>query len=138
MKQILHYIKEIRSVEAAGLDGMVITSYGEVSLPPALQSTKIDISGLGECSEETSVENKAVIHSVKLTARILSANSLRSGGRYAYILICVDGSRWLLGADTHPYPKTLVNSVMPGAPTESSADTLTVEYKSTFGLLKVL
>lgn len=138
MKQILRNITGIMVIDQSRISGMIITPSGKVKLPEVLYLPDIGMVGLAECTDETTIENKAVIHSVKLTARITVTNNLRSGDPYAYILMCVDGSRWLLGSDTHPYPKTLIKTSMPGDPSESSAYTLTVELKNLTGLLKVL
>lgn len=138
MKQILRNITDIMVIDQSRISGMVITPSGKVKLPEVLYLPDIGMVGLAECTDETTIENKAVIHSVKLTARILPETRLYGGELYAYILLCVDGSRWLLGSDTHPYPKTLIKKSMPGDPAESSANTLTVELKNLTGLLKVL
>lgn len=138
IRHILHNITGILVLDQSQLAGMIVTPDGCVKLPEVRYRSDIGLVGLGDCSDETAIENKAVIHSVKLTARITGADTLRSGEPYAYILKCVGGDRWLLGSDTHPYPKTLLKRSLPGDPSESSADTLTVELKNLTGLLKVL
>lgn len=114
------------------IDYAYATVIGETNPPYPLH-----IVGLGECIDETTVENKAVIHTVRLTARFTAMLDYIIGANSRFFFRTADGRKYMIGGTGLPYPVAVVTESFPGNSSDQSGYALTVEYKGSHGVLLI-
>lgn len=112
------------------VDYALATVRGETVTPSPLH-----IVGLAECIDETVVENKVIIHTVRLTARFTSMQDNVIGANSRFFFRTADGRKYMIGGTGLPYPVAAVTESFPGSATDPSGYTLNVEYKGSHGVL---
>lgn len=137
MLQILHNITNIKLVNPARLTGCLFMRDHRVAVPVNLNATPLPLVGLADCTVTTKTENKSLIYTTSLTAT-LSANPEIAGERCAFVLETIDGTSYLLGSDSHPYPLAQITETLPGKESDPSIVTLNVEYSDLRGLSRII
>lgn len=95
----------------------------------------LNLIGLGDCTDETRIENKQVIHTVKLTAQIRIIPDDLVSTRCMFYFRTADGRKYIIGGVDRPYPSATVKECFPGDFNNPSGFTLNVEYQGVHGVL---
>lgn len=137
MAYIHKNIKSISFIESRLLSNITIIPGVGVNLNYWRNWAELPTVGLSECIVTSSIENKSRLFKTKLTA-FLSEHFDVADRHLCFLATAVDGERYLIGTDEHPYPITNTEDTMPSRETDKSGCSLTVEYTDTIGLLPVL
>lgn len=106
---------------------------GEKKKPSSLK-----LIGLGDCTDETKIENRAEIHTVKLTARITRLPEDITGSKCRFFFRTADGRKYIIGGNSKPYPVATATEYFPGDVSSASGFVLTVEYQGAHGVLRLM
>lgn len=129
------YINKVEKIDAGQLASSTFLSKG-VSLEDGLAWEKVCLVGLAALEIEEKVEAKSRIfhHSLKakLSDRIEVANH-----KWCFRLTAVDGSQYIVGTSSRPYPMVKQVDSHPSEASSSCAVMMEVDWRST-GIFKVL
>lgn len=138
MKQILHNIIRLEAVSPDSLSSVVIVpSRAAFVTSDAIQGTELDLARPASISHTTKTVDRTKVHSVKLSASLTEHVDV-DGHPSCYIATSTDGSQWLIGNASMPYPVSDIEDVMPSRYSEASVCNLTVEWTGTVGLLPLI
>lgn len=137
MKPLLLNINFIDIIDASDLVGQIVICGSRCVLPSGLASATLPIVGLAECSSTSRVENKTIIHSVSLKARLCHEQE-GTFWPWAFILHTVTGARYLLGIGEQPHPVLLESLDMPSSPADPSGWQISINWESPVGLLAIV
>lgn len=137
MAHIIRYIKTVACIESGRLSDITIVPGTGVCLNFRREWQELPSVGLSECVVTSSVEQKSRIFKTRLTS-FLSEHFYVADRHLSFLVTAVDGSRFLIGTEGHPFPVVTTEDTMPSRVTERSGCALTVEHTGTLGLLPVL
>lgn len=134
---ILLNVSGISAIPAMLLDNITIIPDLGVMLNYWRNFAYLPLASLARVEVASKVEDKCNLFTVSLSAR-LTADFLVKDRHLAFLISCVDGSKYLLGTADAPYPVANTSVVFPDKTSDVSGWQLTVEYTSAMGLLRVL
>lgn len=137
MKTVLKHIVKVEYIEARYLQAITVVPGVGVYLNIWRNFKKIETVGLSSTSSTSKISKRNYLYDVKLSA-IMASPLNKSTQRLCYRLTCADGTKYLLGLNTAPYPITNITDNRPSAVSDKSAYTLNVSYSNTVGLLSIL
>lgn len=137
MTQLLLNIKSIEYIETRLLTNITLIHGAGVMLNYWRNFQQLQLIGLGKLECNSKVENGSKLFTTTLSANLAERFDPRARA-LAFLVTCVDGSRFLVGTDERPYPIVNTSATMPDRPSDSSLHGITVEYVDTLGLLPVL
>ena len=136
MAPLLLNICELSCIEVSALTSPTLIP-GHGILIGDQEFDNIPLVGLAKCELSSKVENKTRTFTAVLSAHLCSSFDAREKN-FVFLARCVNGDRYLIGSALRPYPLVNTSVSLPGSPTEPSRHSITVEYTSTSGLLRVL
>ncbi len=135
--KVLGFVVELEYIPIKELTGMVVDQELSLAYLPELTPEPLCMVSLGDCTDESRIENRELIHTVKLTARIKELPYNLCGTENAVVFRTVDNSRYIIGGVDKPYPVITAVQNFPGDVQTASGYTLTVEYQSAMGVLLI-
>lgn len=137
MKPILKNIIEVAVADVRHFKDITVIPGTGVKIERLHYFQPLPLVGLAACSDTSKIVNKSRIYTVTLTA-LLSSGFDDCCRNLLFLLTTADGSRYVLGCDERPYPTISTTYSYSGKTTEASGCTMTVEWVSTHGLLRVI
>lgn len=137
MKPLLLNVRYVQAIAARRLMNCTVIPGVGIMLNMWRAWTALPVVGLGEYTIESSLENNGHTYSHTLKAHLEEQFDL-SVDHFCYLLTTIDGHRYLIGLNEHPYPITNITLSMPSSETEKSGCTLSVTYTDTLGPMPVL
>lgn len=129
MMDLIRYINKVEVIDAEYLASSTFFSKG-VKLDDALTFVPLCMIGLAtfEISEKVESKNRLFHHSLKakLSERIDVGNR-----KLCFRLTAVDGTQYMMGSDSRPYPLVFQDESHPSDAGQSCAVILDVTWKST-------
>lgn len=134
---IIKNIVKIAVADARRFKDMTVIPGTGVMIERLHYFQSLPLVGLAACTDTTKTSNKSRLHTVTLTA-LLSSGFDDEYRDLVFMLTAADGTRYILGGNERPYPIVSTTDNYPGKTTEPSGCSITVEWVSTHGLLRVL
>ncbi len=137
MKPLLLNIRYIQTIDASKLANCHTVPGVGIFLRMWRNFSTLPLTDLAEYSVESSLESNGRTYKHAVSAHLDDYVNL-DYGHWCYLLTTVDGHRYLVGNNEHPYPVSNTTMSMPAGKTEKSGCTLSVTYTDTLGLMPVL
>lgn len=137
MTKLLHFIK-IEQIQASGLSGLVIIPNASCKLPVSVNFCEIEnIRGLVGAKVEDEEQHGQKVYTTTVTFQT-EEKSPGDRFRLAYRLTSVDGTQFLVGTDSRPFPIIKENNPFPEKPGDSVLKTVTITWKAPIPMLTIL
>lgn len=137
MKHILKNIVRVSYIDARVLqDVTVIPGMGAI-LGDDFNFIRLSVVGLAGCEISSRTEDRVPTFTSVLNC-LLSEDFDPANRPLAFLLVTLQGERFLLGTAEPPYPIVSSVTVLPAKTSEPSGYRLTAQWSSTLGLLKLL
>lgn len=135
--QIITYIKSISISEVSEISEYyrVVKDVAYVKLKS--KPSELNVAGLAKFVVSSAIENKSRVWTAKLNVRLSEVFNLENRS-YILFLTATDGKKYVIGADTKPFPMINFSASMPDRSSEPVAYELSAEYIDTFGLTRLL
>lgn len=137
MKQILRNIVKVSYIDSRILQDMTVIPGMGAIIGDGLNFVRLPIVGLGGC-EITSVTDDRSKKYTSVLSCLISEDFDPANRPLAFMMVTLQGERFLLGTGEPPYP--IVNTVdsLPSKMSEPSGCRLTVQWTSTLGMLRII
>lgn len=129
-------LKKVEFASAVSLSSMEIVAPAKCKFKSEPSFTEININELADVKIEDSLENNQKIFTSILSFKTCARDPL-ADRRLVYRLTAADGTQYILGSKSRPFPITTEENPFPSNPTESSLKKVTVKWQSIFPLLTV-
>lgn len=137
MTKLVHIIK-IEQIQASELSGLVVIQKSSCKLPASVNFCEIeDVRGLIGAKIEDEEQNGQKVYTTTVT---LQTKEKTPGDRFrlAFRLTSIDGTQFLVGTDSRPYPVIKENNAFPEKPGDSDLKTVTITWKAPLPMLTIL
>lgn len=128
---------KIEECECSELLNAGIFSEQKCFLTANVNFEEINTVGNIQVSDESSYENNELIWTTTVTYKVKS-KSPRAWRRKAFRMTAIDGTMYLVGTGDRPFPVIKESNPYPGLPTGTTLMTITVSWKSSHGLMKIM
>lgn len=129
-------IKKIEIAPAISLSGLQIVSPVSYRFLSEPEFTEINIKNQADVKVEDVVENNTRVFTTTLSFTSCDKTPLPKR-RMTYRLTAVDGTQYLIGTNSRPYPISTESNPFPDKPTESILKKVTVKWISRWPMLKL-
>lgn len=137
MKQILRNIVSVSYIDARILQDMTVIPGMGAILGDDFNFISLPIVGLAGC-EVTSRNDDRVPTFTSVLSCLLSEDFDPANRPIVFLLVTLQGERYLLGHQEPPFPIISSVSSLPAKMSEPSGYRLTAQWSSTLGLLRLL
>ena len=125
----IKYINKVEMIDAGQLSSSIFFNQG-VKMSDDLPFVELCTVGLSNFEISDKVENKVRIFHHLLKSKIVER--IEVGNRkLCFRLTAIDGSQYMIGTDTHPYPILQQDDLHPSELSQSCVVTLDVNWKNT-------
>lgn len=136
MSKLVH-VNRIEMVSVDSLASMRIVSDTSCRVPVGITFTEICINELVGVTIDDDIENNQKIFTT--TAVFATSNKKPlTDRRLAFRLTSVDGKKYMIGTYGRPFPIIKERNQFPEKPADSSLKTVTVTWKATLPMLRII
>lgn len=134
----LDHIVKIEQIQVSELSGLVFVKNASCKLPVGVNFCEIeDIRGLIGTKIEDDEQDGQKVYTTTVTFQT-KEKTPGDRVRLAFRLTSIDGTQFLVGTDSRPYPVIKENNAFPEKPGDSDMKTVTITWKATLPMLTIL
>ncbi len=135
---MIRYIVRVEVCRARHLARAVVSpAAAVVVLTEPAPFEALDIKGLASVEDTEELQDAVSLHILRLTAT-LACRAALPREPLALRLTAADGTRWLMGTSSRPFPAVVQKDTHPARPSEAAAVTLTATLSGPLPLLEVM
>ena len=130
-------IQKVEIADASALPSMMILPKGECQIENLQMFTEFNIKGLVSATVKDELSNNQLVYTttVEFNTCIKTTEGMR---RKAFLLTAADGTRYLVGTGSRPYPVITESNPFPHRPTESMLKKVTVKWTAPHPMLRII
>ena len=136
MSKFVHVIK-IEMAEACTLENLQLVGESSCRFKSQVGFSEISINELVGVTVEDSYENNQKIYTTTATFQTCDKKPL-TARQVAFRLTSIDGSQYMIGTSSRPYPIIKERNPFPEKPADTTLKTVTITWKSLLPMLLIV
>ena len=130
-------IQKVEIADASALPSMMILPKGECHIVNTSMFTEFNTKGLVDVTVKDELSNNQLVYTttVEFNTCIKTTEGMR---RKAFLLTAADGTRYVVGTGSRPYPVITESNPFPDRPTESMLKKVTVKWTAPHPMLRII